>query len=106
MTGLAITALLRASHIKPWADCETDAERLDVYNGILLAPHLDAAFDRGFITLRDDTEVSYLISIAYEPRAQRGFRWDDPALGIRWPLAPTLISARDASLPLFAARDP
>ncbi|MDC0682621.1 HNH endonuclease signature motif containing protein [Sorangium atrum] len=50
MTGLAVPALLRASHIKPWADCETDAERLDVYNGILLAPHLDAAFDRGFIT--------------------------------------------------------
>jgi putative restriction endonuclease len=53
-TGLAMPELLRASHIKPWADCETDAERLDVYNGILLAPHLDAAFDRGFITLADD----------------------------------------------------
>ena len=53
-TGLATPELLRASHIKPWADCETDAERLDVYNGILLAPHLDAAFDRGFITLADD----------------------------------------------------
>ena len=54
VTGLAVPALLRASHIKPWADCETDAERLDVYNGILLAPHLDAAFDRGFITVADD----------------------------------------------------
>ena len=53
-TGLAMPELLRASHIKPWADCETDAERLDVYNGFLLAPHLDAAFDRGFITLSDD----------------------------------------------------
>lgn len=54
VTGLAVPALLRASHIKPWADCETDAERLDVHNGILLAPHLDAAFDRGFITVADD----------------------------------------------------
>lgn len=59
----------------------------------------------GFVTLVDDTEVSYLISVAYEPRALRGFRWDDPALGIRWPLAPSSISARDASLPPFAARD-
>ncbi|MBK8265335.1 MAG: HNH endonuclease [Nannocystis sp.] len=50
VTGLAVPALLRASHIKPWADCESDAERLDVHNGLLLAPHLDAAFDRGFIT--------------------------------------------------------
>lgn len=57
VTGLAIPALLRASHIKPWADCETDAERLDVYNGILLAPHLDAAFDRGFITVADDGAI-------------------------------------------------
>lgn len=57
VTGLAVPALLRASHIKPWADCETDAERLDVYNGILLAPHLDAAFDRGFITMQDDGSI-------------------------------------------------
>lgn len=40
ITGLAIPELLRASHIKPWADCATDAERLDVYNGLLLAPIL------------------------------------------------------------------
>lgn len=54
ITGLTVAPLLRASHIKPWADCATDAERLDVFNGILLAPHLDAAFDRGFITVNDD----------------------------------------------------
>lgn len=57
VTDLAVPELLRASHIKPWADCETDAERLDVHNGILLAPHLDAAFDRGFITVADDGAV-------------------------------------------------
>lgn len=57
VTGLAVPELLRASHIKPWAACETDAERLDVYNGFLLAPHLDAAFDRGFITVADDGVV-------------------------------------------------
>lgn len=53
LTGLAISELLRASHIKRWADCASDAERLDVFNGLLLAPHLDAAFDRGFITVSD-----------------------------------------------------
>jgi hypothetical protein len=57
ITGIAIPELLRASHIKPWADCETDAERLDVFNGLLLAPHLDAVFDQGFITVADDGEV-------------------------------------------------
>jgi hypothetical protein len=57
VTGLNVPALLRASHIKPWSDCETDAERLDVHNGILLAPHLDAAFDCGFITVGDDGSI-------------------------------------------------
>ena len=57
ITGLAVPELLRASHIKPWSDCTTDAERLDVFNGLLLAPHLDAAFDRGFITLADDATL-------------------------------------------------
>lgn len=50
VTGLDIPALLRASHIKPWAACDTTEERLDPYNGFLLAPHLDLAFDQGFIT--------------------------------------------------------
>lgn len=68
ITGLAVPELLRASHIKPWAACETDAERLDVYNGLLLAPHLDAAFDRGFITVADSGEV--IVSPALSSRAR------------------------------------
>ena len=50
ITGLAVPELLRASHAKPWAQ-STDAERLDVYNGLLLAAHWDAAFDAGLITV-------------------------------------------------------
>lgn len=54
VTGLAIPELLRASHIKPWAKCESDDERLDVFNGLLLAPHIDALFDDGWISFLDD----------------------------------------------------
>lgn len=57
ITGLDVPELLRASHIKCWADCDTDAERLDVFNGLLLAPHLDAVFDAGVITLAEDGTV-------------------------------------------------
>ena len=57
ITGLDVPDLLRASHIKPWANCDTDAERLDIFNGLLLAPHLDAAFDSGFITIAEDGTV-------------------------------------------------
>lgn len=72
VTGLAEPELLRASHIKPWADCDTDAERLDVWNGLLLAPHLDAAFDQGFITVADDGEVLVSGQLGAEDRALLG----------------------------------
>jgi len=52
ITGVSDRALLRASHIKPWADCASD-ERLDLYNGLLLAAHLDAAFDAALMTFDD-----------------------------------------------------
>ena len=71
-TLLGEGALLRASHIKPWADCEEDAERLDVFNGLLLAPHLDAAFDQGFITVRNDGEVIIANALDREARALLG----------------------------------
>lgn len=72
VTGLAEPALLRASHIKPWADCATDAERLDVFNGLLLAPHLDAAFDAGFITIDDGGAVVVSPALRAESRALLG----------------------------------
>lgn len=74
VTGLAVPALLRASHIKPWADCETDAERLDVYNGILLAPHLDAAFDQGFVTVQDDGAIIVSEALDVEARSVLGLK--------------------------------
>ena len=68
ITGLDVPELLRASHVKPWADCDTDAERLDVFNGLLLAAHLDAAFDAGFVTVGENGRV--LVSDALSVAAQ------------------------------------
>ncbi|MGS1033872.1 HNH endonuclease [Burkholderia glumae] len=68
VTGLAVPALLRASHIKPWAKCESDDERLDVFNGFLLAPHIDALFDGGWISFSD--HGSLLVSDALSPSAK------------------------------------
>ena len=50
VTGVEIPEVLRASHAKPWAECESDAERLDVFNGFLLTANLDALFDRFLIS--------------------------------------------------------
>lgn len=49
--------LLIASHIKPWRLCTTAFERLDGANGLLLSPDVDALFDRGLISFRDDGSV-------------------------------------------------
>ncbi len=54
LTGITDPALLRASHIIPWAECETDADRLDVHNGLLLSALWDAAFDAGLVSFDND----------------------------------------------------
>src|SRR5262249_17766445 len=53
LTGITETALLRASHIVPWADC-SDEQRLDIHNGLLLSALWDAAFDKGLVSFTDD----------------------------------------------------
>jgi hypothetical protein len=53
ITGIVDLALLRASHIVPWAECD-DAQRLDVHNGLLLSALWDAAFDAGLVSFADD----------------------------------------------------
>lgn len=50
VTGISDRPMLRASHIRPWAMCDSDEQRLDVFNGILLAAHIDAAFDAVLMT--------------------------------------------------------
>ena len=57
LTGISNPKLLIASHIKPWRLCNTAAERLSGANGLLLTPHADFLFDRGFISFKDSGEV-------------------------------------------------
>lgn len=56
VTGCSDTSLLVASHIKPWKK-STDSERLDQWNGLLLSPNLDKAFDKGFITFETNGAI-------------------------------------------------
>lgn len=58
-------------------------------------------FAHGFQTLTDDCEMLYFHTAAYDPEAESGLNVNDPRLGIRWPLAITEISARDAGHPLL-----
>jgi hypothetical protein len=93
VTALDQAELLRASHMKPWADCANDAERLNPYNGLLLVAHWDAAFDRGLVTFDDDGTVS--LSNRLSPGARQ-------VLLIGPSPPPCIANLRSAHLPFLA----
>jgi dTDP-4-dehydrorhamnose 3,5-epimerase len=65
--------------------------------------YVPPGFANGFQTLEDETEIVYQMSEPYHPELAAGIRWDDPAIGIRWPPAERrVLSARDAAFPDFA----
>lgn len=66
ITDCTVPALLRASHIKPWREA-SPSERLDPYNGLLLTPNLDLAFDQGLISFNDHGHI--LISEDLDPES-------------------------------------
>ncbi len=61
-------------------------------------------FAHGFITLTNDVEVQYKADNLYAPDCDGNIRWNDPEIGVQWPLAPTVLSDKDANAPLLAAR--
>lgn len=70
------------------------------------AVYLPELFAAGMQTLEDDTELMYQVSEFHTPEAERGLRFDDPAIGITWPLAVTEISPKDGAWPYLAAPEP
>ncbi|HWW63361.1 MAG TPA: dTDP-4-dehydrorhamnose 3,5-epimerase [Sphingomonadaceae bacterium] len=80
-----------------WQAAELSAE-----NGHQL--YIPAGFAHGFVTLQPDSEVAYKASALYAPENEGGLRWDDPALGINWPLPSSgaIVSDKDAVLPRLA----
>jgi len=63
--------------------------------------YLPEGFLHGFCTLSDDVEVLYKCTDYYSPEHDAGVRWNDPALGIKWPVADALVSDKDRNAPLF-----
>lgn len=75
VTGLEEPAFLIASHIKPWKFSD-NAERLDGNNGLLLSPHIDKLFDRGWISFTDEGELLFAGNIAKEALKAWGIEGD------------------------------
>jgi dTDP-4-dehydrorhamnose 3,5-epimerase len=67
------------------------------------ALYVPELFAHGYLTLTDDAEVAYQVSQRHTPEAERGIRYDDPALRkIDWPLAIEIVSEKDRAWPMFA----
>lgn len=81
VTGLTLAPALRASHAKPWTDCSTDAERLDVFNGFLLSANLDALFDKFLISFSDAGDLLVSPQLSLADRQLLGL---DGLLKLRW----------------------
>jgi dTDP-4-dehydrorhamnose 3,5-epimerase len=62
--------------------------------------YVPEGFAHGFQTLTDGSEVLYQMSAEFHPLSARGIRWNDPAVGIKWPIADAILSPRDAAYPL------
>lgn len=68
---------------------------------------IPAGFAHGFCTLAPDTVIAYKVTEVYSPEHDRGLRWNDPALGIDWPVSEekAVLSAKDKVQPLLADLD-
>ncbi len=109
--------LIRATHGAVWdvaVDLRLGSPTFGRWWGVELsaANHLQVlipcGFGHGFCVLSEAAEVQYKCSDYYDPADERGVRWDDPRLGIDWPLGGTapVLSARDAGMPTLEAIDP
>ena len=76
VTGIDNPKLLVASHIKPWARCNTHAERLDGNNGLMLTPTIDRLFDRGFIGFTIDGKLMVTDKLTENDRLRLGLKTD------------------------------
>ncbi len=63
--------------------------------------YVPSGFAHGFQCLTSDCEVFYQMSESYVPELARGIRWDDPRIGIAWPLPSPALSERDRQLPIL-----
>ncbi len=70
-----------------------------------LALWIPVGFAHGFVALADDTLVYYKCSATHAPDAERSLSYKDPAVGIEWPLQPTVITDKDEHAPLLKDAD-
>ncbi|MFP5343081.1 MAG: dTDP-4-dehydrorhamnose 3,5-epimerase family protein [Candidatus Limnocylindria bacterium] len=99
---------IRGAAFSAIADMRPDSPTHRAWVGVELdaagrrALYIPAGCAAGAQALEDDTEMYYLVSGSYSPEHERGVRFDDPAIGIAWPLPAVNVTAKDQGWPLLA----
>jgi dTDP-4-dehydrorhamnose 3,5-epimerase len=92
---VAVDLRRSSPHFGDWFGCELSAEN----RRMLWIP---PGFAHGFVVLSDSADFLYKTTAYYVPQWDRGIRWDDPQIGVEWPLAaPPTLSVKDQGLPLL-----
>jgi dTDP-4-dehydrorhamnose 3,5-epimerase len=90
------------------ADIRPDSATFGKWESVTLSAtnrrslYIPAGYAHGFCVVSDEAEVVYKTTDEYAPELEWGVRWDDPVLGIPWPISSPLLSARDTKWPPLA----
>jgi dTDP-4-dehydrorhamnose 3,5-epimerase len=79
------------------------AQVLSVDNGRML--YVPPGFAHGFCVLSEEADLIYKVTAEYAPDLERGIVWNDPSVGIEWPIHEPILSSRDERLPLLKDAD-
>jgi dTDP-4-dehydrorhamnose 3,5-epimerase len=81
-----------------WVGCTLDAEK----RALLWIPE---GFAHGYVVLSETADVVYKVTAEYSAQLDRGVRWNDPAIGIEWPVRDPIVSERDRAQPMLEAAE-
>jgi len=103
-----LVRVLSGTALDVWVDLRKDSPTFRQWDALELSAeamnmvYVPKGFAHSFLTLTPDVIVSYKIDAYYAPDHDAGLRWDDPAIGIDWPVASPHLSKKDAALPTLA----
>ncbi len=86
----------QSTTFKQWIGVELTADNYRML-------YVPEGFAHGYLTLEDDTEITYQVTQFYNAESEVAYRWNDPAFKIVWPVEPVIISERDRNHPLLKA---
>jgi len=91
---VAVDLRQKSPTFKKWFGVELSAENKKMF-------YIPPGFGHGFVALEDDTELMYKCTNEYNFESDGGVRWNDPDIGINWPVDEPLVSEKDANLPFL-----